>query len=128
VEEYWGPPAWRVQVEIEPEMTAAATAISLSRLFDHMVCHEGYPGHHTDYVLKEQYLARRGYTEQTMYLTLVPQCVISEGIAMVAHELIFSEGEAERWIGWSSGRSMQTRFCCYVGLQRTVRRDRVRTG
>src|SRR5258708_18069437 len=52
----------------------------------------------TDYVLKDQHLARRGYTEQAMYLTLVPQCVISEGIAMVAHEMIFSEGEAEQWI------------------------------
>jgi hypothetical protein len=85
---------YRTQIVIN----AAATAISLSRLFDHKVCHEGYPGHHTDYVLKEQHLARRGYTEQTLYLTLVPQCVISEGIAMVAHEMIFFEGEAEHWI------------------------------
>ena len=73
------------------EMNLAATAAWFPRLFDHKVCHEGYPGHHTDYVLKDQHLARRGYTEQTMYLTLVPQCVISEGIAMVAHEMIFSE-------------------------------------
>ena len=85
---------YRTQIVIN----AAATAISLSRLFDHKVCHEGYPGHHTDYVLKEQHLARRGYTEQTLYLMLVPQCVISEGIAMVAHEMIFFEGEAEHWI------------------------------
>src|SRR6266566_1602420 len=79
-------------------INTAAAATFLSRLFDHKVCHEGYPGHHTDYVLKERHLARRGYTEQTLYLTLVPQCVISEGIAMVAHEMIFSEGEAEHWI------------------------------
>lgn len=77
-----------------------ATATSLSRLFDHKVCHEGYPGHHTDYVLKEAHLAQHGYLEQTLYLTLVPQCVISEGIAQVAHEMIFSEGEAERWIAF----------------------------
>jgi len=79
-------------------INTAAAATSLSRLFDHKVCHEGYPGHHTEYVLKEQHLVRRGYTEQTLYLMLVPQCVISEGIAMVAHEMIFSEGEAEHWI------------------------------
>jgi hypothetical protein len=85
---------YRTQIVIN----TAAAATSLSRLFDHKVCHEGYPGHHTDYVLKEQRLARQGYTEQTLYLTLVPQCVISEGIAMVAHEMIFSEEEAERWI------------------------------
>src|SRR5260370_17010476 len=85
-------------------MNLAATAAWLPRLFDHKVCHEGYPGHHTDYVLKDQHLARRGYTEQTMYLTLVPQCVISEGIAMAAHEMIFSEGEAEQWIAEQMNR------------------------
>lgn len=81
-----------------------AAATSLSRLFDHKVCHEGYPGHHTDYVLKEEHLARHGYLEQTLYLTLVPQCVISEGIAQVAHEMIFSQGEAERWIAFQMDR------------------------
>jgi hypothetical protein len=80
------------------EMNLASTAAWFSRLIDHKVCHEGYPGHHTEYVLKDQHLARRGYLEQSFYLTLVPQCVISEGIAMVAHEMIFSEGEAEQWI------------------------------
>ena len=37
-------------------MNVASTATYISRLFDHKVCHEGYPGHHTEYVLKEQYL------------------------------------------------------------------------
>src|SRR5258708_23469594 len=86
------------------EMNLAATAAWFPRLFDHKVCHEGYPGHHTDYVLKDHHLARRGYTEQTMYLTLVPQCAISEGIAMAAHEMIFSEGEAEQWIAEQMNR------------------------
>lgn len=81
------------------EMNLAATAAQLPRLFDHKVCHEGYPGHHTEYILKEQDLARqRGYIEQTIVLTLCPQCVITEGIAMLAHELIFSPSEAEQWI------------------------------
>lgn len=81
------------------EMNLASTAAWFSRLFDHKVCHEGYPGHHTEYILKDQHLLRqRGFTEMAMYLTRVPQCVISEGIAMVAHEMIFSEGEAELWI------------------------------
>lgn len=85
-------------------INTAAAAAALSRLFDHKVCHEGYPGHHTAYVLKEQHLARHGYTEQTLYLTLAPQCVVSEGIAMVAHEMIFSEGEAEGWIAAQMAR------------------------
>jgi hypothetical protein len=80
------------------KMNLTATAIWFPRLFDHKVCHEGYPGHHTDYVLKDLHLVRHGYTEQSINLTLAPQCVITEGIAMVAHEMIFSEGEAEHWI------------------------------
>jgi len=80
-------------------MNLASTAAWFSRLFDHKVCHEGYPGHHTEYILKDQHLLRQGgFTEMAMYLMRVPQCVMSEGIAMVAHEMIFSEGEAEQWI------------------------------
>lgn len=81
------------------EMNLAATAAHPSRLFDHKICHEGYPGHHTEYILKEQRLVRqRGYQEQTIVLTLCPQCVITEGIAMLAHEMIFAPGEAEQWV------------------------------
>ncbi len=80
-------------------MNVSATAAYMSRLFDHKVCHEGYPGHHTEYVLKEQELVRKEkYLEQTLVLTLCPQSVLTEGIAMVAHEIIFTEGEAEQWI------------------------------
>lgn len=80
-------------------MNVSATAAYLSRLFDHKVCHEAYPGHHTEYVLKEQNLyQQQGYIEQSLVLTLCPQCVITEGIAMMAHEMIFSPGEAEQWI------------------------------
>jgi hypothetical protein len=80
-------------------MNVAATGTYISRLLDHKVCHEAYPGHHTEYVLKEQHLYRQqGYIEQTICLTLCPQCVIQEGIAMLAHEMIFAEGEAEEWV------------------------------
>jgi hypothetical protein len=80
-------------------MNVASTATYISRLFDHKVCHEGYPGHHTEYMLKEQHLYRQqGYIEQSIFLTLCPQCVIQEGIAMLAHEMIFAEGEAEQWL------------------------------
>lgn len=89
------------------EINLANTAAWFSRLFDHKICHEGYPGHHTEYVLKDQQLARRGHTEQTLYLALAPQCVMSEGIAIVAHEMIFSEGEAEHWIAEQMKRLFQ---------------------
>ncbi len=80
-------------------MNVASTGAYLSRLFDHKVCHEGYPGHHTDYILKEQLLYRQqGYAEHTVCLTLCPQRVIEEGIAQLAHTMIFAEGESEQWI------------------------------
>lgn len=89
-------------------MNVAASFASLPRLLDHKVCHEGYPGHHTEYVLKEQHLYReRGYIEQTICLTLCPQCVIQEGIAKMAHEMIFSPGEAEQWIAEHIYRPLQ---------------------
>jgi hypothetical protein len=75
VEAYYGPPEWRTQVESEPELEAS------------------------EFVLKEQHLYRnQGYIEQSICLTLCPQCVIQEGIATLAHEMIFAEGEAEQWL------------------------------
>jgi hypothetical protein len=63
------------------------------------ICHEGYPGHHTEFVLKEQHLFReQGYLEQAIFPILSPQAVISEGIARSAREMIFTPEEAERWL------------------------------
>ncbi|HZO74898.1 MAG TPA: hypothetical protein VFB60_22010 [Ktedonobacteraceae bacterium] len=89
-------------------MNVASTGAYLSRLFDHKVCHEGYPGHHTDYILKEQLLYRQqGYVEHAINLTLCPQRVIEEGIAQMAHAMIFAEGEAEQWIAEHVYRTIQ---------------------
>jgi hypothetical protein len=63
------------------------------------VCHEGYPGHHTEFVLKEQHLFQeRGYFEQAIFPIISPQAVISEGIARFACEMLFTSAEAERWL------------------------------
>ncbi|HEU0003819.1 MAG TPA: hypothetical protein VFQ36_23130 [Ktedonobacteraceae bacterium] len=63
-----------------------------------LVCHEGYPGHHTEFVLKEQHLYReRGYIEQAIAPIICPQSVISEGIATSAFDMIFTHTEAEQW-------------------------------
>jgi hypothetical protein len=63
-----------------------------------LVCHEGYPGHHTEFVLKEQHLYReRGYIEQAVAPIVSPQSVISEGIATSAFDMIFTRAEAEQW-------------------------------
>ncbi len=72
--------------------------INPTRLID-LMCHEGYPGHHVEATLKEQQLYReRGYLEQAIMLVISPQLVISEGIAMLAFEMIFSAGEVEQWL------------------------------
>jgi len=65
----------------------------------YFMCHEGYPGHHTEFALKEQHLFReRGYIEQAIFPIISPQSVISEGIATSACELIFTPEEAEQWL------------------------------
>jgi hypothetical protein len=62
-----------------------------------LVCHEGYPGHHTEHALKEQILYReRGWGEQAIQLINTPECVISEGIATLAADVIFGD-EAAAW-------------------------------
>jgi hypothetical protein len=63
-----------------------------------VMCHEGYPGHHTEFVIKERHLYReRGYMEQAIAPIIGPQSVISEGIATMAREMIFTPEEAEHW-------------------------------
>jgi len=71
---------------------------NLSGMVD-LMAHEGYPGHHAEHVLKEKLLYRdRGYLENSILLINTPECVISEGIATTAAEMIFAPGEAERWL------------------------------
>lgn len=63
-----------------------------------IMCHEGYPGHHTEFVLKEQHLYRKlSYIEESIAPIICPQSVISEGIATSAFETIFTYADAERW-------------------------------
>ncbi|QBD80170.1 hypothetical protein EPA93_31010 [Ktedonosporobacter rubrisoli] len=70
----------------------------LSSLLE-LCCHEGYPGHHTEGVVKERSLYREGgQVEQTMVMLLSPQCTIAEGIATLALEMIFTATEAEDWL------------------------------
>jgi hypothetical protein len=64
-----------------------------------IACHEAYPGHHTEFTLKEQSLYReRGYVEETIALLISPQSVISEGIATSAFDMVFTVTEAEQWL------------------------------
>jgi hypothetical protein len=62
-------------------------------------CHEGYPGHHMEFLLKEDLLYEgRGYAEHMIGLLVAPQALMSEGLAMLAREMIFSYEEQHQWL------------------------------
>ncbi|HSF80924.1 MAG TPA: hypothetical protein VLA49_06800 [Anaerolineales bacterium] len=72
--------------------------LKLSR-FIKGICHELYPGHHTEFVLKEKLLFQEeGHLEQSIFLLMTPQLTIAEGIAMHAADMIFEPGEAEEYL------------------------------
>lgn len=81
----------RSLVEINTDLPIKANA-----LLD-LVCHEAYPGHHTEHALKEQLLYHeRGWGEQAIQLINTPECVVSEGIATLAADIIFG-ADAHAW-------------------------------
>lgn len=63
-----------------------------------VMAHEGYPGHHTEHVLKEARLAReRGYLEFCVTPLYGPFCMVAEGIAMRAASVVLTD---EEWVAW----------------------------
>ncbi|MHA1473336.1 MAG: hypothetical protein ACTSQW_09595 [Promethearchaeota archaeon] len=53
--------------------------------------HEGYPGHHTEFTVKEQYLfCELSQFEHSILLLNSPKLIISEGIASLALNVLFS--------------------------------------
>ena len=86
---------FRSQIEINMD---ALPNLNLNRLVD-MLFHEGYPGHHVTAVMQDLHLHRSyGYIEQAIPLVISPQCVIGEGIAMLACEMLFAPDEVEIWL------------------------------
>jgi hypothetical protein len=58
------------------------------------LAHEGYPGHHTEHCIKDKELVHgRGWVEFAITLINAPECVIAEGIATTALNLIYSKPE-----------------------------------
>jgi hypothetical protein len=66
-----------------------------------LMAHEAYPGHHTEHTLKDGHLYRQAARlEHSILPLLAPECVISEGIATVAQDVIFPDkGELAAWLG-----------------------------
>jgi hypothetical protein len=64
-----------------------------------LLAHEGYPGHHTELSNKETKLFQEaGYTEQCLSLINAPSCVVAEGMATCALEVLMSEEEQVAWL------------------------------
>jgi len=89
----WGAYNWylggyRSRIEINTDLPVRVdSAVPL-------IAHEAYPGHHTEHALKEQHLFQRlGRAEHSVQLLLAPECVISEGIADSAQQLLFDDSE-----------------------------------
>jgi hypothetical protein len=63
------------------------------------VCHEAYPGHHTEMQYKEFYLyQKKNFLEESCIILFAPRSVVSEGIADTGMEIIYPEFEIYHWV------------------------------
>ncbi|HSJ58639.1 MAG TPA: hypothetical protein VLC95_15760 [Anaerolineae bacterium] len=64
-----------------------------------LMAHEAYAGHHTEHAIKEQRLYRdEGRGEHGVQLLLAPECVLSEGIADSARQMVLPDDELEAFL------------------------------
>jgi hypothetical protein len=80
----------RSRVAINTDLPVLSTSLA------HLVAHEAYPGHHTEHSRKEAGLVRqRGWQEETIFLVGTPQCLLAEGLADLAIEVVAGERPEE---------------------------------
>lgn len=73
----------RSRVAINVDLPVSSTTVA------HLVAHEAYPGHHTEHCRKEVGLVRnRQQMEESIFLVGTPQCLLAEGLADVALEVV----------------------------------------
>ena len=88
----WYLGAGRSRVELNTDLPLRANTLL------GLICHEAYPGHHSENAIKERYRYReRGYGEHAILLINTPECLIAEGIATLAEGIIFPPDEVEAW-------------------------------
>lgn len=84
---------YRSRVDVNTDLPVRANTMLA------LMAHEGYPGHHAEHAIKEQLLYRQqGRAEACLQLINAPECVISEGLADLAWEVIFTEDELRAWL------------------------------
>lgn len=77
----------RSRVELNTDLPIEANRLT------NLLCHEGYPGHHTEHTLKERLYLDHGFGEHSIQLLNTPACIISEGVASLAEEVLFDDDE-----------------------------------
>ena len=84
----WYLGSYRSRIEINTDLPVrASSAVPL-------LAHEAYAGHHTEHAIKEQVLYQaQGRAEHCIQLLLAPECVLSEGLADSALDLIWSRAD-----------------------------------
>ena len=76
----------RSRVAINTDLPVSSTAIG------HLIAHEAYPGHHTEHCRKEVGLVRqRRQLEESIFLVGTPQCLLAEGLADLALEVLLGD-------------------------------------
>ncbi len=76
----------RSRVAINTDLPVSSTVIG------HLIAHEAYPGHHTEHCRKEVGLVRqRHQLEESIFLVGTPQCLLAEGLADLALEVLLGD-------------------------------------
>jgi hypothetical protein len=89
--------------------------LQITHLVD-FLAHEGYPGHHTEHALKETHLVRgAGRIENSIALINSPSCVLAEGIATQAADIVVSD---EDWIRWHRDELFPRAGCEHLDAER----------
>ena len=93
----WYDGKYRSRVEVNINALVQSQA-HVNMLLD-TLCHEVYPGHHTQHALCEQHLYRKqGYIEESIGLIFSPRATIGECFATNACGILFSPHEQETWL------------------------------
>jgi hypothetical protein len=95
---YLGDLRSRVSVNTDIPMTPDVLA--------ELVAHETYPGHHTEHSWKEQLHTREGRLEESALMVATPSCLVSEGIASLASEVMLGRDAEEAVAGHVQGTSV----------------------
>jgi len=91
--EPWGAYNWylgnfKSRIDVNTDIPNAWTRVLLT------AAHEGYPGHHTEHVIKEKllYIEEQRF-EHSIFLIQTPECVIAEGIGNTGLDVLFTPQE-----------------------------------